>query len=261
LRFFSSFFWRLSVSFKKGGFDALAAEAGAASATSRLLSNSYWLVVMDAERLTDPIDKLSNILHEIAHLKGFLALEAGDDLYKVYRSGVKVMPTMQKAERIGSFTAFIGLDEAIVSEIEKRHLPELIKKNKLLKGEYIWQTSSEATALKEEIAKKEGINPNEIMRISKDGQTYKCFSYYEQRRVLNHIVGRIYENNREKFDSADDVMRLFFRAHFSGELLSIARLIEESFGKGAFRMVGMMDDNTNSARLIMDYLKKKSPEV
>ena len=34
---------RLSASFKKGGFDALAAEAGAASATSRPLSNSYWL--------------------------------------------------------------------------------------------------------------------------------------------------------------------------------------------------------------------------
>ena len=34
---------RLSVNFKKGGFDALAAEAGAASATSLRLSNSYWL--------------------------------------------------------------------------------------------------------------------------------------------------------------------------------------------------------------------------
>ena len=34
---------RLSASFKKGGFDALAAEAGAASATSLRLSSSYWL--------------------------------------------------------------------------------------------------------------------------------------------------------------------------------------------------------------------------
>jgi len=41
---------RLSASFKKGGFDALAAEAGAASATSRPLSNSYWLETVDKIR-------------------------------------------------------------------------------------------------------------------------------------------------------------------------------------------------------------------
>jgi len=34
---------RLAASFKKGGFDALAAEAGAASATRSRLSSSYWL--------------------------------------------------------------------------------------------------------------------------------------------------------------------------------------------------------------------------
>ncbi|OGM23583.1 hypothetical protein A2865_03420 [Candidatus Woesebacteria bacterium RIFCSPHIGHO2_01_FULL_39_17] len=34
---------RLSVSFKKGGFDALSAEAGAESVTSQPLSFLYWL--------------------------------------------------------------------------------------------------------------------------------------------------------------------------------------------------------------------------
>ena len=40
---------RLSASFKKGGFDALSAEAGAESATSRPLSNSYWLGGRDSD--------------------------------------------------------------------------------------------------------------------------------------------------------------------------------------------------------------------
>ncbi|MBM3283885.1 recombinase family protein [Candidatus Gottesmanbacteria bacterium] len=39
---------RLSASFKKDGFDALAAEAGAASATSQRLSSSYWLPSLDS---------------------------------------------------------------------------------------------------------------------------------------------------------------------------------------------------------------------
>jgi len=34
---------RLSASFKKGGFDALSAEAGAESATPRRFSSLYWL--------------------------------------------------------------------------------------------------------------------------------------------------------------------------------------------------------------------------
>jgi len=41
---------RLSASLKKGGFNALAAEAGAASATSRLLSSLYWLGSKDSPR-------------------------------------------------------------------------------------------------------------------------------------------------------------------------------------------------------------------
>jgi len=50
-------------------------------------------------------------------------------------------------------------------------------------------------------------------------------------------------------------MKLFFKSHFDGKLLPIARLIEKSFDKGAFRIIGMMDDE-NSASLLMDYLIK-----
>ena len=59
LRFFFFLFLlrRLSASFKKGGFDALSAEApyvpqgkGAESATSRPISNSYWLRDLDSNQ-------------------------------------------------------------------------------------------------------------------------------------------------------------------------------------------------------------------
>ena len=43
---------RLSASFKKGGFDALVAQARAPSATSRPPSNSYWLPGMDSNHDT-----------------------------------------------------------------------------------------------------------------------------------------------------------------------------------------------------------------
>ena len=49
---------RLSASFEKGGFDALSAEAGAESATSRPLSNSYWLDKWNDFKLANWLDIL-----------------------------------------------------------------------------------------------------------------------------------------------------------------------------------------------------------
>jgi hypothetical protein len=51
---------RLSASFRKGGFDALAAEAGAASATSRSLSNSYWLGGLDSNHIINLIKAIDD---------------------------------------------------------------------------------------------------------------------------------------------------------------------------------------------------------
>lgn len=215
------------------------------------------LIVMNAERLIHPIDRTSTSLHEIIHLKNFLAIEAHEDLHKPYRSGLKISTTRKKAERTGFFTAFSGLNEAVVSEIEKSYLPQVVRQNKFLADEYQWETSEEAQKLKGKIASEKGISADEIMWVSKDGKDYNQFPYYEQRKVLYYIVKQIYEDNRGKFNSVDDVMKLFFRSHFDGKLLRVARLIEKSFGKGAFRMVGMMDEDTNSARLVMDYLLKR----
>lgn len=215
------------------------------------------LLALNAERLVHPIDRVSTILHEIIHLKNFLAIEAHEDLYKPYRSGLKVSASRKKEEKIGFFTAFSGLNEAVVSEIEKRYLPQVIQQNQFLADEYNWEVSKEAQELKEKIAKEKGIKPDEIIWVSKDGKDYRQLPYYEQRRVLNYIVKCIYEDNRGRFNSADDVMKLFFKSHFDGRLLSLARLIEKSFGKDAFGIVGMMDTDENSARLVMNYLTKR----
>ena len=49
---------RLSASFKKGGFDALAAEAGAESAASQPLSSLYWLDKWNDFKLVNWLDIL-----------------------------------------------------------------------------------------------------------------------------------------------------------------------------------------------------------
>jgi len=57
-------------------------------------------------------------------------------------------------------------------------------------------------------------------------------------------------------------MKLFFKAHFDGKLLSIARFITKSFGDDAFEVIGMMTDyDANSAHLVMNYLVKHRKRI
>lgn len=220
-------------------------------------------IAVNAERSAEPLNRALHIFHEIIHLKGFSAIEVHEDLDKMHRSGFKVNATRKKSEKRGYFVAFEGLNEAVVAEIEKTYSQRFLKENEFLKEEYEWEMSEEAQKLKQTSAKEWGIETDEITHISKDGKVGDSFSYYEQRKVLYYIVDRLLENNPDKFKSRDTVKKLFFKSHFDGKLLNIAGLIEKSFGKGSFRMVGMMDTDKNSARLVMDYLFKhrtKSPE-
>jgi len=117
--------------------------------------------------------------------------------------------------------------------------------------------SQEAQELKEKVAKEQGIEVDEIIRISKDGKDYKRWPYYEQRKVLNYLVDCIYENNKDIYSSREKAMDLFFKSYFDGNLPRIAKPIEKTFGKGAFERIGAMTGEGESANHLMNYLIKK----
>ena len=56
--------------------------------------------------------------------------------------------------------------------------------------------------------------------------------------------------------NADEVFQEFSNAQFNGRLMTIARLVEGTFGKGSFRILGNMDTDSNSATLCLETLKK-----
>lgn len=213
-------------------------------------------IILNAERILHPFDRVRTIFHEIIHLKSYLSIEANQNAYELYRIGFSII---KKTERIGRYALFSGLNEAIVSEIEKRYSLKIIKSNKFLKNEYQWMLSKEAQELKEKISKEKKIEIDEIFFVGKDKEEefFKVYSYYDQRKVLNYIVDVLYKDNPEKFKSRDEVMKLFFKSNFDGKLIEIGKLIEKSFGKGSFRIIGMMTDtDQNSCKLVMNYLTK-----
>jgi len=216
-------------------------------------------IVINAEKIINPIGRVSTIFHEMIHLKSYLSLEGYDDNFvKIRRIGLKVYPSRAKTRKFGDYIFFKGLNEAVVSEIQKKYFHYIIVFHGVLPDDIKnWDFSMEARQLKREIAEREKLEIDEIVWVSKDGKDFGVFPYYEQRKVLDYIVDVLYSDNFKEFDSKDDILKLFFKAHFNGKLLSIARLIEKSFGEDSLRVVGMMShDDPNSARLTLQYLIK-----
>ncbi|MEK7596351.1 MAG: hypothetical protein AAB564_02275 [Patescibacteria group bacterium] len=210
---------------------------------------------------SDPVYFGSIIFHEMFHLKGHFALEVektGEkDMETVspFRAGLAVFSANKKDKENKGHEHFRGLEEAVTTEMEKRYFKKLIE-HPILKEKKKQSESGEAKELKEEISQKADIPIDEI--ISFNDEFYANFSYFWQRKVLNLLVSKIYENNKDKFASPDEVLLdVFAKAHFTGRLLPMARLIKESFDKTTFEILGMMADDDESAIKTLEFLQRR----
>ncbi len=212
-------------------------------------------IIINADLLKDPLERSSTIFHEIVHLKNFLAIDAQENSNKPRRKGLVVEPSFKTTEKTGHFNYFSGLNEAVVSEIKKIYFFDLIRSNPFLEKEYTWNSSKEAEHIKRKKAEELGIDSSEIISVD-EKNSFKRFAYLDQRKVLYYVVEKIFTDNKEQFQSKDEIFKIFFNAHFNGNLLEISRLFEKSFGEGSFRILGMMTSDTKSCRLVMNYLSK-----
>lgn len=222
------------------------------------------IIIINGEALPHQILRSKVILHEMIHLKNFLSIEAPNEKqHWLRRVGLQMRSNQRKDQETGEFIAFSGLNEAVVSELEKRSFPQLVEKNPVLQQEQQALFSSKKySARRKVLAQKENVKEDEIVYISKDGKEWEMFSYPEQRKVLNYIITALYQKNPNQFTSEDDVFKLFLKAHFGGQLLPLARSLKSTFGEDAFRILGMMDAHSvNSAHLVMDYFQKKGGRV
>ncbi len=78
----------------------------------------------------------------------------------------------------------------------------------------------------------------DIGSITEDGELYK-HSYSDERRDLGEFIRIIFQRNPGKFQSEEEVFRVFAKAYLTGKTLELARLIEKAYPvKGAFRRIG-----------------------
>jgi hypothetical protein len=184
------------------------------------------------------------IVHELMHLHAFTSLEVGESPSSesspmVTAQGAKLYP-----RRIGfgvfdkthTKRYFRDFDEAIIEELSSRFdaryfaefpalAPELERRKK------IQQTVKSA--------------PQEIAAVvtkqSEEGRwetSIEQWRYRDQRRKLQSLIRDIYEAHVDEFASEEEVFKVFAKTVMTGRLLKIARLTEETFGKGSFSELG-----------------------
>lgn len=211
------------------------------------------------------------LLHEIAHLKGYyaeeLVEESGDNgkgyQRKHYRVGFMIYTRRKKGStHVQKHVSFRGLNEAVTSLLEREFSEELLSRA-VHPTVRAWQDkwhSDEFQKLIGRLAKENSLRPEEIDYVyenKEDLQKSKDIigqGYIPQMRVLEYIIK---ETAQEVEKNEDDIKNLFYKAYFDGNILTTARLVERTFGKGSFRFLGNMDKDDDSASRVLDYLKKQ----
>ena len=267
-------------------------EAGYSTDFVGLQDSNRQIIVANAELLRhSKVGTGRSILHEITHLMGYVAFEALDEdseaeeketdnkgakkpdsdndntnkkdtrwIWSVYRMGLMTFSTTRKFDKDDDHESFRGLNEAIVSEIEDMYSggviddsndPEVMK-------ELAWIRSDEALEIKKRISKEKNIPENEITWVNKNQKsaiTATEKTYRLQRKVLHFLVEEMAEDTDK---STGEIIDMFFRAHFTGNLIDLARIINKTFEDDlAFRTIGMMGSEPKDGRQMLDYLKKK----
>jgi hypothetical protein len=184
------------------------------------------------------------IFHEMLHLKGHFSMEVNDkpdgqQKSSPYRVGTMVKALQKDTDEERYYRYFVGLNEAIVSSQEKKFI-ESLQENEVFAEELEHMGSKGILELKAEQAEKKGVPEDEIQWINEDKSKVSFFAYREYRSVYAYVLKEIHAQFPDKFETVDDVNKEFLKAHFTGHLVGIGRLVEKTFGKGAFRVFGTM---------------------
>jgi hypothetical protein len=184
------------------------------------------------------LKEAERIVHEALHFNSFQSgtLKKPEGLSALRRIGVRVFSEDNKE------IYFYDIDEAVIAELERRFdqeyfesispLAEEIERRKEFVADHLKRYPEDAEDVKE-IA----LVQTKRLESGLCKTTVETYPYPDEREKLNRIIDDIYQRNKDKFSSKEDVFNIFARAVLTGRLLKVARLIEQTFGKGSFRKI------------------------
>lgn len=171
-----------------------------------------------------------------------------------YKTGLTVFSSAAMNRRNRGHDHMSGLEEALVSCEEKKYVKKILELP-MFSNEKKNLESEAVKKIKTNISVRTSVSEDDIFWISEDKKYYLQFFYPEQREVLSFVEMEIAKENPDKYKNIEAVHDEFLRAFFKGSLHDISHLVEGVFGKGSFRVLGLMSQDDNSAIGVMETLR------
>ncbi|MFA5986395.1 MAG: hypothetical protein WC819_03545 [Parcubacteria group bacterium] len=188
----------------------------------------------------DDLVKFAKVLsHELIHLQEYQTVHAqwqDDEKSKLHyhrrRDGMRIFGMQDKE---GGYGYFEMLNEAVTEELARRFAVENFADIPALEAGMNFR--DETYPGFDETERISGTFVRELHKRGYEGMSKwgTADVYLEERQFLNKLIDQIYEKSSEQFASREDVFAVFAKAHFTGHLLPLARLIEKTMGKGYLR--------------------------
>lgn len=177
------------------------------------------------------------IVHELIHFSAFQSFEKISTEEKsgvaIRRTGFEIHNNTGDKKEV----YFTDLNEAITEELTKRFDKEYFASISHLAG----QVKERQEFIDKHKGGKQGdifFKETKQLETGEWQTTILPYAYVEHRRQLREIVKTIYEKNKKEFASREEVFDIFARSAMTGKILESARLMEKTYGKGAFRRGG-----------------------
>jgi len=212
---------------------------------------------------SDPVIFSLVAYHETLHFKSYQALQR---LYP----GKEVLPYRRGFEiitRHGHRSYFRRLDEAVIQELSNRYIRERLSEHPLTHDAVATSEGRRNLVLRhrDKLANKDAefletvvpyvaALPDKVRVVFSQtdppaDQARRAFDdckygnlfihpYADDVHALHSLVDQLYERNQGQFKNKEEIFELFVEATITGNVLSIGRLIETTFGKGSFRRLG-----------------------
>jgi hypothetical protein len=186
-----------------------------------------------------------HLFHEMEHAKAYNIVQVLPESGEIYpfMQGFEVYPRNQmdrilfpKPEKC----YFRELNESVVEEYARRYVMSQMD-NPLYADDFA------QTKLLREEAMKRGwyklLLNSEIFQFYLLGNEIVCeeFSYKRERESLFRIRAALSQKYPEKFANSEDALDLFGDAMFTGKMLALSRIMDETFGKDTMKKIGTPD--------------------
>lgn len=216
---------------------------------AQISPNGTALADMGAQRIflkerTHNYKLASALFHEMMHIKGRIVVQlfsSQEDHEKIdshiIRAGLGTFSPQRKRGRGDNQGEYlVGIEEAVVARQQAIFNQAIRGWDEFSDVRDKFQSDEGREELKK-IKEATGTIEEDVIWFDQERKTFDNLGYAPQRAVLDYVCEEISNHLDISFD---DVHREFLRSHFTGHLVGIAKMVEQVFGVGSFRILASM---------------------